>query len=118
MVEIGTVAELSKVSIRMSAAFAVIGVGLLYLYIGVSDATTPIKVLANCRSKERKVHSVQTQPIRLGPHSAMIGRCHTMLVPVSPQTAFVQRLPQAGATRSKPATSDVPTATVHSAFLT
>ena len=45
MVEIGTVAELSKVSIRMSAAFAVIGVGLLYLYIGVSDATTPIKVL-------------------------------------------------------------------------
>ena len=45
MVEIGTVAELSKVSIRISAAFAVIGVGLLYLYIAVSDVATPIKVL-------------------------------------------------------------------------
>ncbi|UCE91219.1 MAG: hypothetical protein JSV90_07330 [Methanobacteriota archaeon] len=45
MVEAGTVAELSRVSIRISAVFAVIGVGLLYLYIGVSDAATPIKVL-------------------------------------------------------------------------
>ena len=45
MVEVGTVSEISKVSIRISAAFAVIGVGLLYLYIGVSDASTPVKVL-------------------------------------------------------------------------
>lgn len=45
MVEIGTVSELSKVSIRISAAFAIIGVGLLYLYIGVTDASTPVKVL-------------------------------------------------------------------------
>jgi hypothetical protein len=45
MVEIGTVSELSKMSIRISAAFAIIGVGLLYLYIGVTDASTPVKVL-------------------------------------------------------------------------
>ena len=45
MVEVGTVSEISKVSIRISAAFAIIGVGLLYLYIGVSDASTPVKVL-------------------------------------------------------------------------
>ncbi len=45
MVEVGTVAELSKVSIRISAAFAVIGVGLLYLYIAVTDAPVDIKVL-------------------------------------------------------------------------
>lgn len=45
MVEIGTVSEISKVSIRISAAFAVIGVGLLYLYIAVTDASTPVKVL-------------------------------------------------------------------------
>ena len=43
--EVGTVSEISKVSIRISAAFAIIGVGLLYLYIGVSDASTPVKVL-------------------------------------------------------------------------
>jgi hypothetical protein len=45
MVEIGTVAELSKVSVRISAAFAIIGVGLLYLYIAVSDTSTAVKVL-------------------------------------------------------------------------
>ena len=45
MVEVGTVAEMSKVSIRVSAAFAVIGVALLYLYIAVTDASTDIKVL-------------------------------------------------------------------------
>jgi peptidoglycan/LPS O-acetylase OafA/YrhL len=45
MVEIGTVSELSKVSIRISAAFAVIGVGLLYLYIAVTDASNPVKIL-------------------------------------------------------------------------
>jgi hypothetical protein len=45
MVEIGTVSELSKVSIRISAAFAIVGVGLLYIYIGVTDASNPVKVL-------------------------------------------------------------------------
>ncbi|UCE81377.1 MAG: hypothetical protein JSV94_02890 [Methanobacteriota archaeon] len=45
MIEARTVTEISKVSIRISAAFAVIGVGLLYLYIAVTDASTPTKVL-------------------------------------------------------------------------
>ena len=45
MVEIGTISEISKMSIRLSAAFAVIGVALLYLYIAVTDASTPVKVL-------------------------------------------------------------------------
>ena len=43
--EVGTVSEISKLSIRISAAFAVIGVGLLYVYIAVTDASTPTKVL-------------------------------------------------------------------------
>jgi hypothetical protein len=45
MVEIGTVSEISKLSIRLSAAFSVIGVGFMYLYIAVSDASMPTKVL-------------------------------------------------------------------------
>jgi hypothetical protein len=45
MVEVGTVSEVSKVSIRLSAAFSVIGVALLYLYIAVTDASLPTKVL-------------------------------------------------------------------------
>ncbi|MDH3365785.1 MAG: hypothetical protein OEM29_07290 [Thermoplasmata archaeon] len=45
MIEAGTVSEISKLSIRFSAAFSVIGVGLLYLYIAVTDASTPVKVL-------------------------------------------------------------------------
>lgn len=45
MVEVGTVSEVAKVSIRLSAAFSVIGVGLLYLYIAVTDASLPTKVL-------------------------------------------------------------------------
>ena len=45
MVEVGTVSEITKLSIRLSAAFTVIGIGLLYVYIAVTDAATPTKVL-------------------------------------------------------------------------
>jgi len=45
MVEAGTVAEVSNISIRFSAAFAIIGIGLLYLYIAISDVSSQIKVL-------------------------------------------------------------------------
>ncbi|MCJ7606981.1 MAG: hypothetical protein MUO94_03945 [Thermoplasmata archaeon] len=45
MVEIGTVSEIAKISIRFSAAFAVLGIGLTYLYIGLTDASNPMKVL-------------------------------------------------------------------------
>lgn len=45
MVEVGTISEISKVAVRLSAAFTVIGVGLLYLYIAVTDASMPTKVL-------------------------------------------------------------------------
>ena len=45
MVEIGTVSEIAKISIRFSAAFAVLGIALTYLYIGLTDASNPMKVL-------------------------------------------------------------------------
>jgi len=45
MVEVGTVSEISKVAVRLSAAFSVIGIGFLYLYIVVTDASMPTKVL-------------------------------------------------------------------------
>mgnify|MGYP001041476221 FL=1 len=45
MVEIGTVAGLSKMSIWLSGAFAVVSIGLLYLYIAMVDASGPQKVL-------------------------------------------------------------------------
>jgi len=45
MVEARTIAEVSNISIRFSAAFAIIGIGLLYLYIAISDVTSQIKVL-------------------------------------------------------------------------
>ena len=45
MVEVGTVSEISTMAVRLSAAFSVIGVGLLYLYIAVTDASMPTKVL-------------------------------------------------------------------------
>ena len=45
MVESETMREISKVSIRFSAAFAVISVGLMYVYIGVTDASLSTKVL-------------------------------------------------------------------------
>lgn len=45
MVEARTVAEVSNISIRFSAVFAIIGIGLLYLYIAISDVSSQIKVL-------------------------------------------------------------------------
>jgi energy-coupling factor transporter transmembrane protein EcfT len=45
MVEPGTISEINKISIRLSAAFAIIGIGLMYLYIVVTDASMPTKVL-------------------------------------------------------------------------
>jgi len=45
MVEARTIAEVSNISIRFSATFAIIGIGLLYLYIAISDVSSQIKVL-------------------------------------------------------------------------
>ena len=45
MVETRTVSEITSISIRLSAVFAVIGIGLMYLYIAVTDASMPTKVL-------------------------------------------------------------------------
>lgn len=45
MVEAETVSGISKMSIWLSGAFAVISIGLLYLYIIITDAPAPQKVL-------------------------------------------------------------------------
>ncbi len=45
MVEVGTAAEVSRLSMQMSVLFAVIGVGLLYLAIAISDASNEVKVI-------------------------------------------------------------------------
>ena len=45
MVEVGTVAGISQLSIWLSGTFAVISIGLLYLYIAMTDASAPQKVL-------------------------------------------------------------------------
>ncbi|MEW5748876.1 MAG: hypothetical protein AB1793_08875 [Candidatus Thermoplasmatota archaeon] len=45
MVEVGTVAGISKLSIWLSGAFAVVSIGLLYMYIAMTDASSPQKVL-------------------------------------------------------------------------
>jgi uncharacterized membrane protein YedE/YeeE len=45
MVEVRTVAEISRMSIWFSGVFAIIGIALTYLYIAVSDASGPVKVL-------------------------------------------------------------------------
>lgn len=45
MVEVDTAAQVSKMSIQMAAAFTVIGLGLLYLAIAISDASNEVKVL-------------------------------------------------------------------------
>jgi hypothetical protein len=45
MVETRTVSEITSISIRLSAVFAVVGIGLMYLYIAVTDASAPTKVL-------------------------------------------------------------------------
>lgn len=36
---------MSKLSIQLSGVFAVVGIGLMYLYIGISDAADTTKVL-------------------------------------------------------------------------
>lgn len=45
MVEAETVSGISKMSMWLSGAFAVVSIGLLYLYIVITDASTPQKVL-------------------------------------------------------------------------
>jgi hypothetical protein len=45
MADTGTAAQLSKVAIQLSAAFAVVGIGLLYVYIMISSAPETMKVL-------------------------------------------------------------------------
>lgn len=45
MVESETMAQLSRMSIQMGGAFALIGIALLYLYIAISDAANTTKVL-------------------------------------------------------------------------
>lgn len=45
MVEVGTVAGISKMSIWLSGIFAIVSIGLLYLYIAMTDASAPQKVL-------------------------------------------------------------------------
>jgi hypothetical protein len=45
MTESDTAAQISKVAIQLSTAFAVVGIGLLYLYILISPAPDTVKVL-------------------------------------------------------------------------
>lgn len=45
MVETETASQVCKLSIQLSAAFAVIGIGLLYLAIAISDASLDMKVI-------------------------------------------------------------------------
>jgi hypothetical protein len=45
MVEVGTVAGISKLSIWLSGAFAVVSIALLYMYIMMTEASAPQKVL-------------------------------------------------------------------------
>jgi hypothetical protein len=45
MVEVETASQICRVSIQLSAVFAVIGVGLLYLAIAISSASIEMKVL-------------------------------------------------------------------------
>ena len=45
MAGVGTAVQVSKMSMIFSAAFAVMGIGLLYLAIMISDASDETKVL-------------------------------------------------------------------------
>jgi hypothetical protein len=45
MVEAETAYQISSMSIRLSGLFAVVGIALMYIYIGVTDASAPVKVL-------------------------------------------------------------------------
>lgn len=45
MVEVETATHVCRISIQLSAAFAVIGVGLLYLAIAISGAPLEMKII-------------------------------------------------------------------------
>lgn len=45
MVEEAAVESVTKLSLRLSAAFAVFGVGLVYLFIGIADVSIETKIL-------------------------------------------------------------------------
>jgi len=45
MVEMGTATMVSRMAIQLSAIFAVIGIGLLYLAIAISDASETTKII-------------------------------------------------------------------------
>ena len=45
MVEVQTASEVSRISIQLSAVFAVVGVALLYLAIAISDASETMKII-------------------------------------------------------------------------
>lgn len=45
MVDSGIAAQASKMSIQLTGAFTVLGTGLLYLYIAISDVDNQTKVL-------------------------------------------------------------------------
>lgn len=45
MIESSNVAQMSRLSIQLSVIFAVIGVGLLYLYIAISSVPDTTKIL-------------------------------------------------------------------------
>lgn len=45
MVEVETASQVSRLSIQLSAAFALISAGLLYLAIAISDAPLEMKVI-------------------------------------------------------------------------
>ena len=45
MVEKETAAQVSKLSIQMTGIFAVVGVGLMYLYIAIAEVPDTTKVL-------------------------------------------------------------------------
>ena len=45
MVEAETAYQISSMSIRLSGLFAVVGIALMYVYIGVTDASAPVKIL-------------------------------------------------------------------------
>ena len=45
MIEAETAYQISGMSIRLSGLFAVVGIALMYVYIGVADASVPVKLL-------------------------------------------------------------------------
>ena len=45
MVESGTAAQVSKMSIQLAGIFTVVGIGLLYLYIAMAEVSNGTKLL-------------------------------------------------------------------------